>query len=74
MSSEDTTKTTAKTLWTETLLEILYETLRKNASDSELQKVLGECKTKGFKRSYILEKVEKKVGAAAASRVRKFLA
>ena len=73
MNSEDTTKTTAKTLWTETLLEILYETLRKNASDTDVKKVLAECRTKGFKRSYILQKVEKKVNAQAAQRVKAFL-
>ena len=38
----DTTKTTAKTLWTETILEILYETLRKNRPDQELLPVLKE--------------------------------
>ncbi len=69
----DTTKTAAKTLWSETILEILYETLRKNKSDKELIGVLKEVQQKGFKRDYILKKVAKKVDDQAATRVRHLL-
>ncbi len=69
----DTTKTAAKTLWTETILEILYETLRKNRPDGELLPVLKEVQQKGFKRDYILEKVTKKVSEQASTRVRHLL-
>jgi len=68
-SLTDTTLTTAKTLWTETILEILYETLRKNKDDAQVRKVLEEVKSKGFKREYIVGKVTKKVNAQAANRV-----
>ena len=74
MKDEDQTKTTAKTLWTETILEILYETLRKNRTDEEVRGVLKEVRSKGFKRSYIVEKVQKKVDAQAAKRVKALLA
>jgi hypothetical protein len=70
---DDTTKTTAKTLWTETILEILYETLRKNKDDASVRKILAEVQSKGFRRDYIVEKVGKKVGAQAANRVRLLL-
>jgi hypothetical protein len=70
----DTTRTTAKTLWSETILEILYETLRKKKPDAELASVLKEVQQKGFKRDYILEKVGKKVDDRAALRVRQLLA
>jgi hypothetical protein len=70
---EDTTKTTAKTLWSETILEILYETLRRNKADAELIGVLREVQQKGFKRDYILDKVAKKVDERAATRVRQLL-
>jgi hypothetical protein len=69
----DTTKTTAKTLWSETILEILYETLRRNKSDKELLGVLKEVQQKGFKRDYILKKVLKKVDERSATRVRHLL-
>ena len=69
----DTTKTTAKTLWSETILEILYETLRRDKPDQELIGVLKEVQQKGFKRDYILRKVLKKVDERSATRVRQLL-
>jgi len=71
--TQDTTRTTAKTLWTETVLEILYETLRKKKDDTQLRNVLKEVQAKGFKREAIIEKVRKKVDAQAAARVRALL-
>ena len=70
---EDTTKTTAKTLWTETILEILYESLRRNKGDDQIRKILAEVREKGFKRRYIVDKVKAKVDATAAARVRTLL-
>ncbi len=67
---EDTTKTTAKTLWTETILEILYESLRKNGSDDSIREVLIEVRGKGYKPGYIIDKVQQKVDAQAAARVK----
>lgn len=74
MTDEDLTKTTAKTLWTETILEILFESLRKNRPDEEIRGVLKEVRQKGFRRSYILDKVQKKVDPKAAQRVKTLLA
>ena len=71
---EDTTKTTAKTLWTETLLEILYESLRMNKTDKQIGDVLKEVQAKGFKRDYIIEKVQKKLGDQATMRIKALLA
>ena len=67
---EDTTKTTAKTLWTETILEILYESLRKNRPDNTVREVLVEVRGKGFRPEYIIDKVKQKVDAGAAARVK----
>ena len=71
MTAED--KTEAKTLWSETVLEILYASLEKNKSDAAITEVLKEVKQKGFKRDYIINKVEKKVCEQAALRVKKLL-
>ena len=71
--TQDTTRTTAKTLWTETILEVLYETLRKNKGDNEIRSVLKEVQAKGFRRDAIIEKVRRKVDAQAAARVRTLL-
>ena len=67
---EDTTRTVAKTLWSETILEILYETVRRGKSDRDIRKILKDVSAKGFKRDYVVDKVRKLVDEPAAERVR----
>jgi len=67
---EETTKTVAKTLWSETVLEILYESLRRNKGDAEIRKLLKEVKQKGFDLEYVEGKVTKLIDDRAADRVR----
>lgn len=69
-NDEDTTRTTVKTLWTETILEILYESLRKNSSDDKIREVLIEVRGKGYKPGDIVDRVRRKVDTSAAARVK----
>jgi len=73
MADDDTTRTTARTLWTETILEILYDSLSRNKDDGTIRGVLREVLDKGYKPAYIIEKVRGKVDESAAARVRKLL-
>lgn len=74
MDDQDATSlTTAKTLWTETILEILYQTLKDKKPDNAVIEVLKEVRQKGFKTEQLVEKVEKKVDKQAALRVRALL-
>lgn len=70
VDEDNTSLTTAKTLWTETILEILYQSLKANKPDDVVTDVLREVRGKGFKPDDIYEKVEKKVDKKAAIRVR----
>ena len=67
---EEKTNTTVRTLWTETILEMLYEALRGNGSDVQVKGILVEVTEKGMKRKYIIDKVREKVDDTAAVRVR----
>ena len=74
MDDQDATSlTTAKTLWTETILEILYQTLKAKKPDAALNDVLKEVRQKGFKPEEIIQKVEKNVDKQASIRVRGLL-
>jgi len=74
MDDQDATSlTTAKTLWTETILEILYQTLKDKKPDNAVIEVLKEVRQKGFKTEQLIQKVEKKVDKQAALRVRAML-
>lgn len=70
LDNTTTTTTVAKTLWSETVLEILYESLKKNKPDATIREVLREVRLKGFKPHYIIEKVRNKVDGTAAIRVK----
>ena len=67
---DNTSLTTAKTLWTETILEILFQSLKANKADAVILEVLHEMRQKGFKPDYIIEKVEKKIDKNASILVR----
>ena len=71
--NDNTSLTTAKTLWTETILEILYQSLKDNKPDAAIRELLNEVKLKGFKPEEIIQKVEKKLGRPASIRARGLL-
>lgn len=71
--NDNTSITTAKTLWTETILEILYQSLKDNKPDNAISDVLREVRQKGFKPEEIIQKVEKKLGKPASIRARGLL-
>lgn len=65
--------TIAKTLWSETVIDMLIMTLKENKSDVKIQELLRECKQKGFKAIYLTDKVRKELGEGAATRVKKLM-
>lgn len=72
MEGEDNTSpTTAKTLWTETILEVLYLALEYERPDEDVKKILHQMQTS--KPAYIIRKVGDKLGPDAATRVKSLL-
>lgn len=67
MSSEDTRL--SKTLWSETLIDMLIVALVANKPDEQIKGLLNDCRKKGFKKSYLVAKVRKEVNDRSASRV-----
>lgn len=70
MYENDEHETVAKTLWSETLIEVLCVALTKSKADDQIIKILHDIKAKGFKDAYVISKVRKDVDNAAASRVK----
>ena len=75
MADDITTSDTTlkKTLWSETLLDILYDALEKNRPDYVLLEILTDLRGKGFKKQYIIQKVEKNTSEQAAKRLKRLL-
>lgn len=62
-------KTIEKTLWSETLLDILIVALVAKKPDAKIKELLVECKQKGFKKRYLVGKMQKEIDNAAAARI-----
>lgn len=71
--SDKTTATTYKTLWTETIFEVLYLALKYDKPDKDVREILRMVKLKGSKSDYIIRKVNQKLGEVEAQRVRMLL-
>lgn len=66
-------KTIAKTLWSDTLIDMLVASLKADKSDEQIKGLLKECKEKGFKASYLTGKVRKELDDRAASRIKRLM-
>ena len=66
-------KTIAKTLWSDTLIDMLIASLKAEKSDDQIKGLLKECKEKGFKASYLTGKVRKELDERAAMRIKRLM-
>lgn len=74
MTDDDkTSMTMLKTLWSETLLDILVVSLEKKMPDQKIIEILKELRQKRFKASYITDKVRRSLSEADAQRVKKLM-
>lgn len=64
-------ETLAKTLWSETLIEVLVAALRKKSPDDRVVNILKELKQKKLEEDYIEDKIRRELGDLAAIRVKK---
>lgn len=58
------TLTISKTIWSETLIETLIISLVANKSDEQIKEILIECLQKGFKKDYLIRKIQKETNEA----------
>lgn len=65
--------TEVKTMWSESLLEGLYDALKKQKGDRVLVGIIRELKAKGYESRYLIDKVSKKIGPKAGDRMRELL-
>ncbi len=72
-NDDATQQTIAKTLWSETLIDLLIVSLEKNLSDEKVTELLKELRQKKFKRDYIISKIKKALGEKEANRVKLLL-
>jgi len=66
-------ETEVKTMWSETLLESLYVAMEKQKGNKIVIGIIKDLKAKGYENDYLIDKVGKKVGPAAAARLKSLL-
>jgi hypothetical protein len=66
--TEDRTRT--KTLWSETQFQILYSAIKKNRPEAEIVEIIKDLGSRGFPASYLVQKVQDKVGMTSANRLK----
>ncbi len=69
----DDTKTEARTMWSETLLEALCIACDKQKDDATIKDILKDLLSKGYEKPYLISKVEKKIGPEAGDRLKSIL-
>jgi hypothetical protein len=69
--ADDTT--TPKTLWTETVFEILIDALKANKDDKQIIEALQNLKQKQVKGVVVVSHIDKKLGKEQAMRVKTLL-
>jgi len=74
MSNKNPEMTEIKTMWSESLLETLYVVLRKEKEDKMVLEVIVDLRAKDYDDEYLINKVKKKVGPTAATRMQALLA
>ena len=66
-------RTATKTLWTETLIELLYSALKKSRNDRRVLKIVYGLKQRGLGAGYLLHRVRKDLGDRAAARLKNIM-
>ena len=66
-------RTATNTLWTETLLELLYSALQKRGDERRILKVVHGLKQRGLGAGYLLHKVREELGEEAAARFKRIM-
>lgn len=73
ITKDNIEKTDLRTLWSETLIELLLDAARENWSDHIIQDIVKELYNKGYKTEQLIKLLDRKVGPDAATKLARFL-
>lgn len=73
LTQENLAKTDLRTLWSETLIELLLDAVKEEWSDHIVQDIVKELYNKGYKTEQLIKLLEKKLGPDAATKMARFL-
>lgn len=68
-SGDTTGKAALRTLWSQTLIETLYDAIQNEWSNNALEVIIKELYNKGYSQEKLMAMVEKKLGKPATLRI-----
>jgi hypothetical protein len=66
-------KTDLRTLWSETLIDLLQDAVKGNWSDKAIKDIIKELYNKGYKTEQLIVMLDKKIGPEAATKLARFV-
>ncbi len=66
-------KTNLRTLWSETLIDLLDDAVKGDWSDKAIKDIVKELYNKGYKTEQLIAMLDKKIGPEAADRLARFV-
>ncbi len=73
ITEDNLLKTDLRTLWSDTLIELVCDAVKEDWSDNAIQEIIKELYYKGYKPERLMMTFEKMLGPDAATRLAKFL-
>lgn len=70
---DNTDNTASKTLWTLTMIDVLFDDLIKDRPDQNVQAAMKELYAKNVKPSYLVRKVARDLGAVYSIRLKRLI-
>ena len=66
-------KTDLRTLWSETLIELLHDAVKEDWSEKAIKEIISELYNKGYKTEQLMVMLDKKIGPEAATKLARFV-
>ena len=66
-------KTDLRTLWSETLIELLHDAVKEDWSEKAIKDIISELYNKGYKTEQLMVMLDKKIGPEAATKLARFV-
>jgi transcriptional regulator CtsR len=66
-------KTDLRTLWSETLIELLHDAVKEDWSDKAIEDIIKELYNKGYKTEQLMMMLDRKIGPEAATKLARFV-
>ena len=73
LTEDELLKTDLRTLWSDTLIELLCDAVKREWSDKAIKEIIKELYNKGYKTERLMTILDKNLGSEAATRLARYI-